>query len=165
MTFSSIPGADDARASLVAKVSCALPTGAIITNGATATSNSADSNQVNNIGTTRIVVLNPPPEISRLSVDQASLSPPDGRMVLVTVDYDVRDNCAVGSCKLIVSTDGKPHGFEPDFAVLDDHHVVLRAESNGSNAARVYKITVQCTDTAGAVSSRHVTVVVPQRGA
>ncbi len=164
VTYPSLAGGDEARVTLVASLTCAAANGTVITNSATMSSPSPDSNLTNNTAALKIVALNPPPEISAIGVDQPSLSPPDNRMVLVTVNYSASDNCSVGACTLSVSSNERRQGGVPDFEVLDDHHVVLRAQSNGRDAARVYTITIECKDNAGASSKRHVTVVVPQPG-
>jgi uncharacterized repeat protein (TIGR01451 family) len=160
--YVSLGGGAAVRATMVAKVSCALATGTVITNNAVLSSLSADSDLLNNQASVKVVAINPSPVISGLAVDQPSLSPPDGRWVLVTVSYEATDNCAVGQCTLSVSSDARHQNGAPTYAVLDDHQVVLRAESNGTDKARVYTILVTCTDNAGAKSVKRVTVVVPQ---
>jgi hypothetical protein len=49
----------------------------------------------------------------------------------------------------------------PDWVVLDDHHLQLRAERAGGGAGRTYTVTATCTDSSGASSSRSVPVTVP----
>ncbi len=88
-------------------------------------------------------------------------------MVNVTVSYDVTDNCPLppGSCPLSV-TSHEPvlgHGSghtSPDWIVLDDHHVLLRAERMGNGNGRIYTITITCIDSGGVSSSDSVTVTV-----
>jgi hypothetical protein len=89
-------------------------------------------------------------------------------MVNVTVSYDVTDNCALppDSCTLTV-TSNEPvlgHGgghTTPDWIVLDDHHVLLRAERQGNGDGRIYTITITCTDSGGNTSTEDVLVTVP----
>jgi hypothetical protein len=89
-------------------------------------------------------------------------------MVDVTVSYDVTDNCPLppGSCTLSV-TSNEPvlgHGSghtSPDWIVLDDHHVQLRAEREGPGNGRIYTITITCVDSGGNTSTDDVTVTVP----
>ena len=65
----------------------------------------------------------------------------------MTVSYDVTDNCPVpsGSCTLSV-TSNEPvlgHGSgntSPDWIVVDDHHVLLRAEREGGGNGRIYTL-------------------------
>jgi len=49
----------------------------------------------------------------------------------------------------------------PDWVIVDDHHVKLRAERAGSGDGRVYTILVTCTDGDGNSSSNSVEVTVP----
>jgi hypothetical protein len=89
-------------------------------------------------------------------------------MVNVTVSYDVTDNCPLppNSCTLTV-TSNEPvlgHGSgntSPDWIVLDDHHVQLRAEREGGGNGRIYTTTITCTDTGGNSSNGQVEVTVP----
>jgi hypothetical protein len=146
---------------MVATLSCNVAGGTVITNTGTVTSNSADSDLSNNNGSFTILASNPAPVISDPTVDHPVLSPADGRMVLVTVDYGATDNCSVAGCTLSVTSNATPHVGPPDFTIVDSHHVSLKAQNNGSGAARVYTIRVTCTDNTGKQSNKHVTVTVP----
>jgi hypothetical protein len=44
--------------------------------------------------------------------------------------------------------------------IVDEHHVQLLAERNGSGSGRVYTITITCTN-AGGTKTQDVTVLVP----
>jgi len=113
-------------------------------------------------------VSNPPPTITGAAADPSVLWPPNHRMVNVTVSYDVTDNCPLppGSCTLSV-TSNEPvlgHGSghtSPDWIVVDDHHVLLRAEREGNGSGRIYTITITCIDSDGNSSSEQVEVTVP----
>ena len=109
-----------------------------------------------------------PPNITSASVDPSVLWPPNHRMVNVTVSYDATDNCPLppNSCTLSVTSnepiDGTGDGdTSPDWIVLDDHHVLLRAERAGNGNGRIYTITITCTDSIGNSSSDQVEVTVP----
>ena len=89
-------------------------------------------------------------------------------MVNVTVSYNVSDNCALppDSCTLSVTSNepvnGKGDGDTfPDWIVVDNHHVLLRAERSGNGNGRVYTITITCTDSGGNSSTEQVEVTVP----
>jgi hypothetical protein len=89
-------------------------------------------------------------------------------MVDVTVSYDVTDNCALpfGACTLSVTSNepvlGRGSGnTSPDWIVVDDHHVQLRAEREGGGNGRIYTTTITCTDSGGNSSEEQVEVVVP----
>ena len=88
-------------------------------------------------------------------------------MVNVTVSYDVTDNCPLsfGSCTLSVTSNepvlGRGSGnTSPDWIVVDDHHVQLRAEREGGGSGRIYTITITCTDSGGNSSEEQVEVTV-----
>jgi hypothetical protein len=114
------------------------------------------------------VQVNAPPTITNVSADPSVLWPPNHRMVNVTVSYDVMDNCPLppGSCTLSVTSNEPVNGTgdgdtSPDWIVLDDHHVLLRAERAGNGNGRIYTITITCTDSGGNSSEEQVEVMVP----
>jgi len=85
--------------------------------------------------------------------------------VPVTLTVDVSDICdATPSCKVISITsnepvDGKGDGHtSPDWQIVDDLRVQLRAERAGGGNGRVYTITVRCTDDSGNSATRSVGV-------
>ena len=50
----------------------------------------------------------------------------------------------------------------PDWELLNDHHIKLRAERAGNGDGRVYTVTVTCTDQYGNSSNGTKTVLVPK---
>ncbi|HEY6946229.1 MAG TPA: DUF4114 domain-containing protein, partial [Candidatus Acidoferrum sp.] len=124
VTFSSIPGGSSATITLVAKVSCAVPDGTTILNTATVSSVPPDADLTNNSASASIKASNPPPVITGLSVNKPVLSPPNHKMVPVTVNYDVTDHGCPSICTLSVSSNqpvnGKGDGnTSPDWKVVD----------------------------------------------
>ena len=112
--------------------------------------------------------VNTPPTITGVSADPSVLWPPNHRLVNVTISYDVTDNCPLppGSCTLSVTSNEPVNGTgdgdtSPDWIVLDDHHVLLRAERAGNGNGRIYTITITCVDSGGNSSSEQVEVMVP----
>jgi len=107
------------------------------------------------------------PVITNESADPNSLWPPNHKMVLITVSYDVSDDCDPNPvCDLTVSSNEPPMGggsghTSPDWQVVDAHHVYLRAERAGTGDGRVYTVTITCTDRMGLTSQKTVTVTVP----
>ena len=77
----------------------------------------------------------------------------------VTIDYTVTDPCP-NTCVLTVSSHEPPvDDKEPEWIVVDAHHLQLRAERLGSGTGRVYTITFTCTnDTNKESSTKTVTV-------
>jgi hypothetical protein len=52
----------------------------------------------------------------------------------------------------------------PDWQVVDNHLVRVRAERSVRGDGRVYTITITATDAAGGQSTEQVTVTVPRQG-
>jgi len=168
VTFASLASGQSETITFVANVSCSVADGTAINNTATVSSFTSDPDPTNDSATATTTVSNPPPIITNATADPSVLWPPNHRMVNVTVSYDVTDNCALppDSCTLSVTSnepvDGKGDGHTfPDWIVLDDHHVLLRAERSGNGNGRIYTITITCTDSGGNSSSEQVEVRVP----
>lgn len=106
------------------------------------------------------------PTISNVSTSPNTLWPPNHKMVLVTVNYTLTDDCGPASATLSVSSNEPVNGIgdgntSPDWQVVDAHHVYLRAERSGPGDGRVYTITVNATDALGFTASATTTVTVP----
>jgi len=109
------------------------------------------------------------PLISGVSASPNTLWVPNHQMTDVTVSYTTADNCSLPtaiSCALSVASNEPINGLgdgdqTPDWTVVDNHHVKLRAERSGTGTGRVYTVTITCTDQAGRTSSQAVTVNVP----
>jgi hypothetical protein len=109
------------------------------------------------------------PVISNVCASVKSLWPPNHKLVAVTISAKVTDNC--GSAKWCItkvqsneSVNGKGDGnTSPDWQIVGDHTVLLRAERSGTGSGRIYTITVQAKDSSGNLSSpKTVTVTVPK---
>jgi uncharacterized repeat protein (TIGR01451 family) len=168
VTFASLTSGESETITFVANVNCSVADGTAISNTATVSAFTFDPDLNNNSATATTTASNPPPTISGATADPSVLWPPNHKMVNVTVSYDVTDNCPLppGSCTLSVTSDepvnGKGDGnTSPDWIVLDDHHVLLRAEREGNGDGRIYTITITCTDSGGNSSSEDVIVTVP----
>jgi uncharacterized repeat protein (TIGR01451 family) len=167
VTFPLLPSGQSQTITFVANVNCSVADGTVISNTATVSSSTPDPNTNNDSSTANTTASNPPPTISNATADPSSLWPPNHRMVNVTVSYDVTDNCPLplGSCTLGVTSNepvlGRGSGnTSPDWIVVDDHHVLLRAEREGGGNGRVYTTTITCTDSGGNSSSDQVEVTV-----
>jgi hypothetical protein len=110
-----------------------------------------------------------PPVIVSAAASPSVLWPPNHKMVKVTVSADVTDNCCTpATWKIIgvtssetVNAKGSGH-TAPDWTILSNHAVNLRAERSGNGPGRVYTIAIQAEDSAGNLSStNYVTVTVP----
>jgi hypothetical protein len=109
-----------------------------------------------------------PPAITGLTTDKASLSPPNHKLVDVSVSYSVVDAVdPAPRCTLSVTSnepiDGTGDGdTAPDWIVLDTHRVQLRAERAGTGSGRVYTLGLTCSDASGSAATKSVTVRVPK---
>lgn len=109
-----------------------------------------------------------PPVIHDLVVSPSVLWPPNHQMKNVTVDYTSTDNCPGPiSCQITVTSSEPENGVgdgdqAPDWQILNDHHIKLRAERSGTGHGRVYTIRVSCTDQYGNTGTGTKTVLVPK---
>jgi uncharacterized repeat protein (TIGR01451 family) len=167
VTFESLAANTSADITIVATVDCALTDGTQINNTATVSSATGDSDPDNHSFSVGITASNPAPVISGVAVDKTSLWPANHDMMDVNVSYNTQDNCGPVTCTLSVTSNEPVEGLgdgdmAPDWEVVDDHHVRLRAERSGNGNGRVYTITITCVDNAGRSSSQSVTVTVPK---
>ncbi|HEU0173437.1 MAG TPA: endo-1,4-beta-xylanase [Blastocatellia bacterium] len=167
-TVASLPAGASAQFNLIVTVACPTPNNAEIANSATVASTTPDPNTApNNTASVNVLVSNPPPVISGLSVDKPVLWPPNHNMVPVRLSYNISDNCDAGLTPVITISSNEPVNGTgdgntcPDWQVIDAHHVLLRAERSGNGSGRIYTITVTVTDSAGSSSSSSVIVRVP----
>jgi hypothetical protein len=115
------------------------------------------------------IILSPPctPVISDLSASPNTLWPPNHKMKEVAVKYRTLSNCPGAiSCQLSVTSNEPVNGdgdgnTSPDWIVIDNRRVNLRAERSGNGDGRIYTITVTCTDPFGNVATNSTTVTVP----
>jgi hypothetical protein len=119
--------------------------------------------------TTVTVVDTNPPVIVSASPSPCSLWPPNHKMVKVTVTAQVTDDCSATTWKIICvksneSVNGKGDGnTSPDWKILNNHCLDLRAERSGNGNGRIYTITIQAQDAAGNLSAtKNITVTVPK---
>lgn len=95
---------------------------------------------------------NTPPQITGLTVSQQTLWPPNHKMRDIEVNYQISDNC-VNTPNVIISVssnepvNGTGDGdTAPDWQIIDDHHIRLRAERAATGNGRIYTITVTSND-------------------
>jgi len=118
-----------------------------------------------------------PPEFV-LSVTPNVLWPPNHKMVQVTPNWTVTDNCdkspAISLVKIAMNEGDVTNTFDPiydvnvadgktagDVQIGPDGSICLRAERAGSGPGRVYTITYEATDDSGNTTTRSATVTVP----
>jgi hypothetical protein len=107
------------------------------------------------------------PVISNVSVDPSVLWPANHKMRNVAVTYSSTDNCpGTVTCVLSVTSNEVMNGSGdgntgPDWEIVNNHSVKLRAERSGAGTGRVYTITMRCTDQAGNTGVATTAVMVP----
>ncbi len=127
------------------------------------------ANNTTSCATLVTVVDTVPPVIQSVTADPSVLWPPNHKMVAIKVTVNATDACGPVTWKIIGVTsneavNGKGDGnTSPDWQIVGDHGLKLRAERSGRNDGRVYTITVQATDAAGNLSAtKTVKVTVPK---
>ena len=109
-----------------------------------------------------------PPVIHDLAATPPVLWPPNHKMRNVNVNYTSTDNCPGPiTCQITAISDEPENGTgdgdaAPDWEIIDDHHIKLRAERAGNGDGRVYTVTVSCTDQHGNTGTGTKTVLVPK---
>jgi len=102
--------------------------------------------------------------VSAPTVDTSVLTPPDHRMVSVSVDphvtddYDPEPICRITQ---VVNSEGPLSGADPAVEITHFLSVNLRATRLGSGVGRTYTIKLSCTDALGVTSTTDVVVVAP----
>ncbi len=107
------------------------------------------------------------PVISNATASETVLWPATLQMRNVAIDYDVADNCSSTVTSLSVTsnepvTGGGYGNTAPDWIVVNNHMVQLRAERGLFSSGRVYTITISATDSSGNTSQRQLQVKVPR---
>jgi len=107
-----------------------------------------------------------PPIITNVSASPNSLWPPNHKMVDVFIAYDSEDNCSEVTNSLSVVSNEDVNGTgdgntSPDWIVIDENNVQLRAERSGQGTGRIYTITITSEDDCGNSSTDDVEVYVP----
>jgi probable HAF family extracellular repeat protein len=100
------------------------------------------------------------PVIQSISATPATLAPANHKLMAISVAVDALDNCDSSPNSKIVSITANETVDANDIKITGRLTAKLAASRNGASA-RVYTITVQCTDNSGNSSLRTVTVTVP----
>jgi hypothetical protein len=155
---------------IAGQVGCSAGDGAVLGMSALIGSETSDANTSNNMTTADAAVSNPPPSISGVFASRTQLLLRLHQFVPVIVLYNAADACGPVTTSLSVTSDEPVTGLwqglagltSPDWIVINEHIVLLRAERSWSGDGRVYTITIRAVDEAGGVATRNVTVTVPK---
>lgn len=122
-----------------------------------------------NTGTCTLNVLavdNTNPVITNAYADPSVLAfPANHKMRKVNIYYTATDNCPVTKV-LTVRSNEPEYGIDdedvgPDWEIVNEHEVLLRAERDNEGRGRIYTITITVTDAQGNETKEEVTVSVP----
>jgi uncharacterized delta-60 repeat protein len=110
---------------------------------------------------------NQAPSITNLSVSPTSLWPANHKFSDIIVNYSVTDNCGIASIQITISSNesiqsNEPGDLSPDWQIIDNHHIKLRAERLESGNGRIYTITITAIDVNGNHTYTSVSVSVPK---
>ncbi len=106
-----------------------------------------------------------PPKIFRITANPAQLWPPNGQLVAVRVMVCAAGDCGPVTSKIVsITSNEPPDSAAPDWIIIWDDTVLLRAERAPHGKERIYTITVACTDAAGNTSTGTVCVSVSRHG-
>jgi hypothetical protein len=114
------------------------------------------------------VVDGEPPSILKLEASVQSLWPPNRQWVFVRVRPIVRDNTGEVHSRIISVKSSEPAKLQgksasgPDYTLLSDLTLLLRADRAGTGTGRTYTITVECSDQEGNTATGSVAVFVPK---
>lgn len=133
----------------------------------TRTYNASDASG-NSVNCEQIITVNDdtPPQITGLGASPNILWPPNHKMRNVTVSYGINDNCTVPNTTISVSSNEPVNGTGdgdtgPDWEIIDNHHIRLRAERAGNGTGRIYTITITTNDGCNPAVTATTQVVVP----
>ncbi len=110
-----------------------------------------------------------PPVIKSVTANPAVLWPPNHKMVPITLRVQPTDACGPTTWKIVKVCSNEPvNGLgdgdtAPDWQIIGDHGLKLRAERSGKGNGRIYTIVVQAADESGNLSrTKSVAVCVPK---
>jgi parallel beta-helix repeat protein len=101
------------------------------------------------------------PTISAATATPGVLWPPNGQMIPVTIAVTVSDDLDPTPVCRITNVTSNDSSDNSNWTVTAPLGLQVRAERNGLGSARVYSITVTCTNTSLLSATALVTVVVP----
>lgn len=163
---SEVIGSDNCTAANQLTVTQSPTAGTVLTSGQhdiTVTVTDASGNQT---ATTVVlqIVDNTAPVIASVRSSPEVLSPPNNRLVPVTLTVVAADNCDPTPVSQIESITANVPVAAGDIQITGSLTANLAATKNPTGGDRVYTITVRCTDATGNSSTATTTVTVPKNG-
>ena len=102
-----------------------------------------------------------PPAITSIGASPNVLSPPNHKMVPVTISVTATDICDPNpKSKIIAVTSNEPGAGQ--YQITGDLALNVQSERNGGGNGRVYTIAVQAMDASGNATTKDVIVTVPK---
>jgi hypothetical protein len=108
------------------------------------------------------------PKIAAATASPSLLWPPDHKMTPVAVSVSASDRCDPAvRCRIESVSSNEPENGQgdgdtsPDWQIMGDLTLKLRAERLGPGNGRVYSIGLRCVDTSGNSAGRTIAVTVP----
>jgi len=106
------------------------------------------------------------PVISDLNQIYEPLWPANHKMVPIQINYNTSDNCGITTNEIYVYSNEMDNGRgdgnqEPDWEIIDEHNILLRAERSGKGNGREYYINIISRDESWNYSFQQVVVKVP----
>lgn len=139
-------------------VTCTPASGSLFHVGATEVTCTASDKAGNTVSKAFTVTVKDTtiPNINNLRANPDLLWPANHKMLPVAVQIDVSDNCDPAPiCRITSVRSNEPESglgdgdLSPDWKIIGDLKVNLRAERSGKGNGRVYTIFVTCNDTSG----------------
>ncbi|MCU7549933.1 T9SS type A sorting domain-containing protein [Chitinophagaceae bacterium LB-8] len=124
-------------------------------------------NGIIDMGAYEFQVTAAPVVITSVTANPSTLWPPNHKMKEVEVTTVTTGGSGSTSCQITtVSSNESQNGgskddLSPDWQIMGNDKVLLRAERDGKGSGRIYTITVTCTDAIGSSDSKTVQVKVP----
>src|SRR5262249_31599381 len=103
------------------------------------------------------------PTIQSVTVNPSVLSPPNGKLVPVTVSVVATDNCDASPVSKIISVTANEPTDPGDIQITGNLTATLAASKGMTSTSRVYTITVRTTDASGNSATATTTVTVQKK--
>lgn len=107
-----------------------------------------------------------PPVIENIVVNTDLVWPPNHQMIPVEIEYTISDNCGMSYAGIYVwsseEDDATGDGNTSiDYEIIDEHHLLLRAERSGKGIGRNYYVVIYSWDESWNTNYQIVQVFIP----